>query len=565
MDAPDSIPTPAEATDAVEATAQPPKEATAVEEARAAATTSPGDNAAAPKNNEQAATPPTKTASVKSSNKGKEQNKRTFQEKLTIIKRWNKLERGDTKEKEALAREFHFTNAGHLRSNVNRWIQELPTIERAVKDGLGHRRKKPVNNTKQPKGGAFHYNDHLPLSKNKDPNLFTGPVFKGSSVDTIAHLLKDSNKLSQVEQHCQRINGAIQFKHKVDQKPKSSLDKMIKELKRGQEHDIPDTATIINDINKELNIVPQMKGQGYEVDYMSLIISGGIQVVHMDLGNPYSQLDTSETPGANKWVHPVQGTIPLTSGNDGTIIYNTVDIPFAPTVHDLINMWKSNGHFAPDSLVEILTTNAEIELLVKQWGPLIYTGHHRRPTLKEVPKFTMTLFHGSIPHCGPAPNGYRVILFFTASRKMKVGKGRSKQATKRKVVTYDDEQMSLEKLLWGILVECNNSFTDNHDIVSRTECMEFMHARFAETIASTACYGTYDKTLDELDADFNKNKNATLRNLIDKLRLKCKAYVDGPSTVTEWDVQRTIDAIAIHHDFKHREKKPKQSEMADIV
>src|SRR5210317_1516237 len=237
----------------------------------------------------------------------------------------------------------------------------------------------------------------------------------------------------------------------------------------------------------------------------------------MDLENPYSQLDTSDAPCVKKWEHPVQGTIPLTSGNDDTIVYNTVDTPFAPTVQDLIDMWKSNGHLAPDSLVEILNTNDEIEQLLKQWGPLIYTGHHRRPTLRKVPKFTMTLFHGSIPHCGPAPNDYRVVIFFTASRKMKAGKGSSKQATKRKRSnktntgkdTYDDEQMSLEKLLMFILRECNNSFTNKHDIVSRTECIEFLYARFAETIASTACYGTYDKTL---DLENELKNNATLRN-----------------------------------------------------
>ena len=381
---------------------------------------------------------------------------------------------------------------------------------------------------------------------------------KSSPKNSLMKVVIVSSSIKSMAPNNALIVSQTKKKKKGNREELSSLQKYLGYIRQnhtGHKSDVPYINTIQQQINKQFEELPQMRKcdkSRYTVDYIGFIKSKGIQPAHMDLVNPNAMPQNPKNKKLPKlapeqWTLPVQGIISLTEGEDDTILYDTTGVPSIPTCEDLFHFWKTNGEPPSQTLMSIIRNNRYIQQQIAKWGHLMYTSAVCRPSPKPLPKMKMSLLHGSRPHCGPHPNNGRIILFLTASRKYPpyssiLAKSASSDST------YNNTQMSFEKLMWHITDEC---MTDLKALSYEecTELREYLLESFAKAIASSATLGAFDKTLE----NFKECKiPGPMMDLMQHLQAAGFAFADEPSHENKWKVTKFIKLIASHEDTFQR-------------
>ena len=231
------------------------------------------------------------------------------------------------------------------------------------------------------------------------------------------------------------------------------------------------------------------------------------QVTHSDLKNNY--------PSSQ-----IQGIVILTPDSEGPIVYDMTGVPPHPEPKDVVKAFCSIKQFPPGctNLTKLFLSLPKVVQLLADWGQLCFATDSRRPEKKIAPKYSVHLFEGSHPHCGPGTIGAhtRMVLSFTAAK------------TDSTAEPYNNEQMSREKLM-GHLMHCvAPTLIANKDYIT----LSYLSSIWAEYVCNSAKHDSFDATA---VAEFEGSKLVTKR-FIKMYKHLCQTALDhynAPSAETK--------------------------------
>ena len=177
--------------------------------------------------------------------------------------------------------------------------------------------------------------------------------------------------------------------------------------------------------------------------------------------------------------------------------------------------------------------------------------------VERIEPFTTVLMQGNTPHAGPGSNGFRAILFCTATLQEQepvTPNGSVFDGSGTDVVEsggYNDEQMSDEKFwhhLIGYLRSVEYQSEKERDVI-----LTFLYEKYAWAVATSAGHNAREGSIPE---SMWPNSMKTFRVHTDRIEKCAKALGEESSQENQMNLDRAIACMAnMHMDLKIGRKK----------
>ena len=439
----------------------------------------------------------------------------TAKERVEYTKKWIKYKKGvltlTDKELDKMFKELA-VNPEAARRKLDDWIPKLPTWEYAMNQDakkVSASNNNPQSTLTQKIGvneKSVHYKSMADLSKALLNEL--NNQYNQSGIINWAKKYK--------MQHI-TINGGMQI---------SLNDHNIIQLQKA----LPNTNfNIYRSYIQEtmLGVNKQAKFEGCKL-LIQFKPNTPPQTTHCDVPSQYKGNPKKVT----LWAPKGNGCSGIMLLQDGLTpqVFKTCDVKL-PTKPDAVFKEMNKFEKMPDKLKMLISEDKHLMSLFKQYGILFFANQYNRPTKPNAVKaHDITIFESNQPHYGPGnknSDNIRVVVFFT----MNMHNGQTE---------YDDEQCSLEELVFNMILHTKQSALDIAINDGDLSVLTYLYKYLAHVLVGIAQYGAdIDMTIKTGDG------LKTLYKTCQVLMIKAREHFASPKDpIKKNNMEEMMQAIA---------------------
>ena len=402
---------------------------------------------------------------------------------------------------------------------LGNWMKSRKKLQTLVDQGHGAIKScKRIISTSEPIETKPYFDSDNCVSR-KDLDAFTNLLTEKITMDTIT-------KSSFTE----KINGSLQINIGLTKDKECAFTKLRAIMKRTTEVLIPTAHDLSLHLTECIN-------EATDSTYVLTSASFLIQPEGSKPQPPHTDVENVGTTNAQ-----LQGTFILTDNSEGTIVYDMTHVPMYPRPEDIAARFDEDYPSAflceKGVLLSEVMGNDELKKHFRSWGRVMFTSEERRPTIKKMKKYGMTIMQGNHPHNSPGNKAIRVVIFFTAQ-----------EINDNKKDAYSGTQMSKARFILTIIRSVLPSLKNKDDMIT----IKRLYYAFASTVAEAFKYGSVDGTL-ELESKPDDFKSVRFRNIINNLERCVDECINDPTDRKKAQVELAKDMVALYIPMKMAEK-----------